>query len=116
MRLEGLKERDVLFFITMLLLLVSCKQDWESAPGKSTAGGWQEAPIDPEIEEAVAFVLDEMDTPLKLVRIISAKKQVVKGMNYDLNFEMENNEVWNARVYRDLSGEFSLTKRPELKE
>jgi hypothetical protein len=43
------------------------------------------------------------------------KKQVVKGMNYDITFELDNNTAWNAVVYRDLSGEFSITSTSKMR-
>jgi hypothetical protein len=83
--------------------------------GKMIAGGWSEGEIDQTTEDAVAFVLSRMNTSGKLKRIVQVKKQVVKGMNYDITFELDNNTVWNAVVYRDLSGEFSITKTSKVR-
>lgn len=77
---------------------------------KMMAGGWSEGQIDKTTEEAVAFVLSRMNSSGKLKRIVQVKKQVVKGMNYDITFELDNNSAWNAVVYRNLSGEYSITK------
>jgi hypothetical protein len=82
---------------------------------KMIAGGWSEGEIDQTTEDAVAFVLSRMNTSGKLKRIVQVKKQVVKGMNYDITFELDNNTVWNAVVYRDLSGEFSITKTSKVR-
>jgi hypothetical protein len=79
------------------------------------AGGWSEGEIDEATEDAVAFVLSRMNTSAKLKRILQVKKQVVKGMNYDITFELDNNTVWNAVVYRDLSGEFSITQTTKVR-
>jgi choloylglycine hydrolase len=85
--------------------------EYVTAPNKKMmAGGWSEGQVDKPTEEAVAFVLSRMNSSGKLKRIVQVKKQVVKGMNYDITFELDNNTVWNAVVYRDLSGEFSITK------
>jgi hypothetical protein len=74
--------------------------------GKIKAGGWNESAVDQTTEEALAFVLSRMNTSAKLKRIVKVKKQVVNGMNYNITFELDNNTVWNAVVYRNLSGNF----------
>ncbi len=85
--------------------------EYVSVPSKKMmAGGWNDAEVDKATQEAVAFVLSQMNTTGKLKRIVKVKKQVVNGMNYDITFELDNNTVWNAMVYRRLSGEFSIKK------
>jgi predicted amidohydrolase YtcJ len=79
---------------------------------KGMPGGWAEAPVDAEVEKAVAFAVAEMKTPAKLARIVGARRQVVKGMNYDVTFELDNGETWHAVVYRDLTAQLSLTTPP----
>lgn len=79
------------------------------------SGGWSEGEVDQATEDAVAFVLSRMNTSGKLKRIIQVKRQVVKGINYDITFELDNNTVWNALVYRNLSGEFSIIKTSKIK-
>jgi hypothetical protein len=89
--------------------------EYVSVPNnKVMAGGWNEGQIDKTTEEAVAFVLSRMNTTGKLKRIMQVKKQVVNGMNYDITFELDNNTVWNAVVYRSLSGKFSITKTSKV--
>lgn len=81
---------------------------------QAMAGGWNEGEIDQTTKDAVAFVLSRMNTSAKLKRIVQVKKQVVKGMNYDITFEMDNDTVWNTLVYRDLSGDFTITKTSKV--
>jgi len=77
-------------------------------------GGWSKSEIDEQVQDAVTFVLGQLKTSSKLDRIISVKKQIVNGVNYDLTFTLENGETWNAVVYRDLDGNFSLTKKSKI--
>lgn len=77
------------------------------------AGGWNEAEIDENIEAATAFILESTGTDSSLKAIISAKKQVVAGMNYDVTFELENGETWQAIVYQNLNGEYSMLQEPK---
>jgi len=89
----------------------------EGAMDKSSdryrVGGYQPVEVDQRVEDAVAFALGRMNTPAKLERIVSAKAQVVNGMNYDITFMLENGETWNAVVYRSLAGDFSVVKEAE---
>ena len=76
-------------------------------------GGYQIVEVDQRVEEAVAFVLGRMNTPAELERIVSARAQVVNGMNYDITFMLDDGETWNAVVYRSLAGDFSVVKEAE---
>lgn len=40
--------------------------------------------------------------------VLSAKKQVVKGLNYDITFSLENSSVWTAKVNHGLDGRYAL--------
>ncbi|MFN9636540.1 MAG: cystatin domain-containing protein [Synechococcaceae cyanobacterium] len=73
-------------------------------------GGWSEGPMDQSAKEAMDFALEQLHTTGKLEWIISVKQQVVSGMNYEIAFELDNKTRWNALVYRNLAGEFTLTK------
>ena len=73
-------------------------------------GAYQEVDIDQRVEDAVAFVLSRMNTNGKLEEIVSARAQVVNGMNYDITFTLDNGETWNAGVYRSLAGEYSIAR------
>ena len=48
-------------------------------------GGYQTVEVDERVQEAVAFVLGQMNTSAKLERIVGARAQVVNGMNYDIH-------------------------------
>ena len=80
---------------------------------KQRVGAYQEVEVDQRVEQAVAFVLDRMNTSAKLEKIVGARAQVVNGMNYDVTFLLDNGETWNAVVYRSLAGDLSVVKEAE---
>ena len=127
-----LMRKTCLLVLPMLLLLLACQpaDNEQSAldsseadtaevvvpkEGRMVAGGWSEAEIDQATEDAVAFVLSQMNATGSLERIVQVKKQVVKGTNYDITFELDDDTVWNAVVYQNLSGEFSITSTSEVR-
>jgi adenine deaminase len=84
--------------------------------GRQLVGGYREVEVDQRVEDAVAaFVISRMNTRARLEKIISAKAQVVNGMNYDITFSLDNGETWSAGVYRSLAGEFSLEREAARK-
>ena len=83
---------------------------------KQLAGGWSETKVTPEVEKALDFVLQQMNTSAKLEKIVKVKTQVVAGVNYDIDFKLDNGEVWNTVVYRDLKGNYKMTKVATLKK
>ncbi|PSU48912.1 2-oxoglutarate dehydrogenase [Photobacterium frigidiphilum] len=74
------------------------------------AGGWQDSAVTPEATAAVDSVLAMMNTSAQLSKILDVKTQVVNGINYAIDFELANGEVWNTRVYRSLKGEYAMTQ------
>ena len=74
------------------------------------AGGWNETEITPDVKKAVNYVLSMMNTSAKLGKIVSVKTQIVKGRNFDIDFQLDNGELWNTIVYMDLEGSFKMTK------
>lgn len=91
----------------------------QSAINKNTSpkivGGWSSMKINEEVKEVVDFVISKMNTNAKLEKIVNAKSQIVNGTNYDVQFQLENKEVWKAIVYKDLEGNLKLLKKVELK-
>jgi hypothetical protein len=83
---------------------------------RSLAGGWSETEVTPELEQALDVVLKQMNTSAKLDEIVKVKTQVVAGINYDIDFKLDNGEVWNTVVYRDLKGNYKMTKAATLKD
>ncbi|HDV0902377.1 cystatin domain-containing protein [Vibrio fluvialis] len=119
-----------------LILLAGCDQAQQSAAeGNSTqnavpqvtdnatsamcsneklAGGWHDADVSPEAEQAVDAVLDQMGNNVRLKSILAVKTQVVNGTNYAIEFDTQDGQVWHAVVYRTLDGEFTITQGATL--
>lgn len=57
-----------------------------------------------------------MNTTAKLDKIVKVKTQIVAGKNYDIDFKLDNDEVWNTVANRDLKGNYKMTKIATLKK
>lgn len=79
------------------------------------AGGWsrQEEPSE-DARAALDWVLGQMNTAAGLRRIREVRTQVVAGLNYAIEFELDNGEVWHTIVFRDLDGKYHLTQQAQL--
>ncbi|PMI45978.1 2-oxoglutarate dehydrogenase, partial [Vibrio splendidus] len=77
---------------------------------KNLTGGWSQSDITPQAKQALDVVLGQMNTSTKLKQILSVRTQVVAGLNYAIEFEMDNGEVWNTVVYRSLQGDIEMTQ------
>ena len=75
---------------------------------KNLTGGWSQSDITPEAKQALDVVLGQMNTSAKLEKILSVRTQVVAGLNYAIEFEMDNGQVWNTVVYRSLQGDIEM--------
>ncbi|AIW16151.1 cystatin domain-containing protein [Vibrio tubiashii] len=82
----------------------------EAMPG----GFYPPGEVTPEAEKAVDLVLNQIASQSPLKQITDVRTQVVAGMNYAVEFELENGEVWNAIVYQSLDDEYSITQQPTL--
>lgn len=110
----------VLTIILGALVIMSCsaKSDevktggtqTECADGERLLGGWNNAEVSSDVEMALDFVLQQMNTSAKLEKILGVKTQIVAGRNYAIDFQLDNGEVWNTIVYQDLSGNYLMTK------
>ncbi|MFM2643195.1 cystatin domain-containing protein [Vibrio chagasii] len=77
---------------------------------KNLTGGWSKSEVTPQAEQALDAVLSQMNTSAKLKQILSVRTQVVAGLNYAIEFEMDNGEVWNTIVYRSLQGDIEMVQ------
>lgn len=76
-------------------------------------GGWAETEIDSDVKRVVDYVHAQMDNPREVKTINWAKSQVVKGVNYEVNYTLADDTEWTATVYRDLDGSFEILQAPE---
>lgn len=116
-------KKTLLASLVCVVALAGCNQKEEAvAPTQSQpeanpicsadnlAGGWSKGEVTPEAQQALDFVLGQMNTAAKLKEILSVRTQVVNGLNYAIEFEMDNGEVWNTIVYRSLQGDMEMTQ------
>ncbi|CAH1606336.1 2-oxoglutarate dehydrogenase [Vibrio jasicida] len=116
-------KKTLLASLVCVVALAGCNQKEETvAPTQSQseanpicnaenlAGGWSQGEVTPEAQQALDFVLGQMNTAAKLKEILSVRTQVVNGLNYAIEFEMDNGEAWNTIVYRSLKGDMEMTQ------
>lgn len=75
---------------------------------KMLAGGWKVAEMTPEVDKAVATLMDRMNTASPLKQVNQVRSQIVNGTNYAIEIELENDEVWHAIVYRNIRGDYMI--------
>ncbi|EGR2189976.1 pyruvate dehydrogenase [Vibrio parahaemolyticus] len=76
-------------------------------------GGWNEFDATPDAQKAMAFVLKQMDTLSSFKQILTVHAQIVSGVNYAIEFEMDDGSIWNTIVYCNLDGEYAITQSPK---
>ncbi len=77
------------------------------------AGGWSPVSIDEQVMNAAYFAASAIHDG-ELQNVLSAKQQVVAGMNYAMVLEMDNGHQWEAIVYQNLDNVYSLTSKKRL--
>ncbi|KLN63520.1 cystatin domain-containing protein [Vibrio sp. VPAP30] len=121
-------KKTILLSVASVVILSGCNQATSTNQEQTSAmphnpmcnneampGGWHPpGHVSPEVEKAVALVLRQITTSSPLKKITDVRTQVVAGMNYAVEFELENGEVWNAIIYQSLNNEYSITQEPKL--
>lgn len=78
--------------------------------------GWSKAQGTPELEQISVWAFNQMDVPgAELAGIEAISQQVVAGMNYRMDLVFTDGSRWRIQVYRNLSGERSLTSAEKIK-
>ncbi|MEZ8102681.1 cystatin domain-containing protein [Vibrio bivalvicida] len=120
-------KKTILLSVASVVILSGCNQATSTnqeqtsllhnpmCNNEAMPGGWHPpGHVSPEVEKAVALVLRQISTSSPLKKITDVRTQVVAGMNYAVEFELENGEVWNAIIYQSLNNEYSITQEPKL--
>lgn len=84
-------------------------------PVKAMPGSWQQADITPEAKQAAVLATASMEGGYSLKEIQSVQQQVVAGMNYKVNFTIEDGDAYSTIVFRNLKGEYKLVSvQPQI--
>jgi hypothetical protein len=79
-------------------------------PQAPIVGGFSPADINSsEVQAAAQFAAQSLGG--LLAKVTSAEQQVVAGMNYRMNIELQNRAKHTVVVYKDLQGNMSLTSK-----
>lgn len=118
-----MKRLTILACSSILLFTAGCAQQTEQETTLTSdninplcnvdngmAGGWNTSIVTPEVEKATNYVLSMMNTSAKLEEIVAVKTQVVAGTNYAIDFKLDDGQIWNTRVFRNLNGKFTMTQ------
>ena len=93
----------------------STRTDGGPMAGNKLVGGWtRQETVTEDARAALDWVLGQMNTAAGLRGIRGVWTQVVAGLNYAIEFELDNDEVWHTVVFRDLDGKFHLTQPAQL--
>ena len=113
-----------IIWVVAVMLLAGCDKPTEQPSvdnkiaeaicrsGDRMPGGWIISEETPEVRKAVQLVIKKMDKPAKLKKLLAVHSQIVNGVNYALEYQLENGTIWSAIVYRDLEGKYTVTQRP----
>ncbi|MEI6279435.1 MAG: cystatin domain-containing protein [Verrucomicrobiae bacterium] len=108
------------FFLPLLALVLVSSTFASDKTAKTNqpalAGGYSPAEIDSEARKVAEFAVKAQakasGSPLRLVKILKAERQVVAGLNYRLEIEVtdgSNHLKAHAVVWRKLDGSLALT-------
>ncbi|MFV0575354.1 MAG: cystatin domain-containing protein [Vibrio sp.] len=72
-------------------------------------GGWHKAEVTPEAKKAANLALSGLSGAHQVKEIKSVDQQVVAGMNYRVIFTIEDDSEYEAVVYRNVQGQYTIT-------
>tara|TARA_Y100001956_G_scaffold56230_2_gene55252 strand:+ start:1893 stop:2264 length:372 start_codon:yes stop_codon:yes gene_type:complete len=73
-------------------------------------GGWSKSDVTPDVERAVNTVITQMNSASGLKQINEVRTQIVSGVNYAIEFTLDNGEVWNTVVYKNLRNDYMIER------
>lgn len=71
-------------------------------------GGWQQGEITPEVTAAAQAAVKDIAGDHQLKDVLHVTQQVVAGMNYNVTFSIENNDVYTAKVFHSLKNVYTV--------
>ncbi|HTM81859.1 cystatin domain-containing protein [Asticcacaulis sp.] len=107
----------------LMLASVACAQTPVEAP-LPIVGGYQKASVDdPDIKAAADFAISAAPKKVRLDKIVSARQQIVAGVNYSLCLSVKADKIGlltggkfvAAKVFRDLDKRYKLTSWQDVK-
>ena len=107
----------------MMAASMACAQT-AAEPAPPVVGGYQKASIeDADIRAAADFAISAAPKKVKLDKIVSARQQIVAGVNYSLCLSVKPDRIGlltggklvAARVFRDLNRNYQLTSWQNVK-
>jgi hypothetical protein len=110
--------------ILLLALVMPAMAQQPAEPAMPIVGGYQTAkPDDKDIKAAADFALSAAPKRFELKEIVSARQQVVAGMNYSLCLRVKapkfglfaRGHLVAAKVFRDLDARYQLTSWQDVK-
>ena len=110
--------KKALILVFGIFILTACDKKPETVSEEKEVemvGAWSEVPVENDVKEALDFVIGEIGEGSSLAEVKEAKKQVVKGFNYKFKLSLDNGQIWNVIVYRDLDGTFTVVNK-EMEE
>ena len=93
-------------------------------PPLPIVGGYQKAPVDdPDIMAAADFAISAAPKKVRLDKIVTARQQIVAGVNYSLCLSVKPDRIGlspvasfvAAKVFRDLNKSYQLTSWQDVK-
>ncbi|GAB2652217.1 cystatin domain-containing protein [Vibrio panuliri] len=75
---------------------------------ESMPGGWQDASMTPEVEQAVKTLMDRMNNASPLDEVTRVRTQIVNGVNYAIEVKLDNGQYWHGVVYRNIRGDYLI--------
>jgi hypothetical protein len=94
--------------------LWACPEKEQST--KNMTGAWSETEVNNEIKMALNALSATLELKAPVDRVLSARSQVVNGMNYELEVQLENAELWIVWIHRDLNGNYTVLRPAKRKD
>jgi len=112
-----------LLALPLMLTSGACAQTSAEAP-LPIVGGYQKASVDDaDIRAAADFAISAAPKKVRLDKIVSARRQIVAGVNYSLCLSVKADKIGlptggrfvAAKVFRDLNQTYQLTSWQKVK-